>query len=112
MSEPRHLKCSCEKCGAHIEFPADGIGVTVDCPHCGQKTTLYADDPGIAVTSSGKSTLKTPKKLPAVVVSVLLVIILAGAGVALYRPKIKARPPAEPAATKPAVTPPKTNLPP
>ena len=42
MSEKKYLKCPCQKCGSSIEFPAHGIGAAVDCPHCGQKTTLFA----------------------------------------------------------------------
>jgi hypothetical protein len=42
MSETKYLKCPCQKCGASIEFPAHGIGSAVPCPHCGDKTTLFA----------------------------------------------------------------------
>jgi hypothetical protein len=27
-------KCSCAHCGQHIEFPAEGVGMTVPCPTC------------------------------------------------------------------------------
>src|SRR5262245_45143665 len=42
MSAPKFLKCPCHKCGGPIEFPAHGIGIAAICPHCGQKTTLFA----------------------------------------------------------------------
>ncbi|GDY23457.1 hypothetical protein LBMAG56_48040 [Verrucomicrobiota bacterium] len=42
MSEPRFLKCSCAYCGGHIEFPAHGVGMEINCPHCGQSTLLAA----------------------------------------------------------------------
>src|SRR5262245_52459921 len=42
MSAPKFLKCPCHQCGGPIEFPAHGIGVAAVCPHCGQKTTLFA----------------------------------------------------------------------
>jgi hypothetical protein len=42
MSETKHLKCPCGNCGGSIEFPAHGIGSAVNCPHCGEKTTLFA----------------------------------------------------------------------
>lgn len=42
MSESKYLKCLCQNCNGPIEFPADGIGSSVHCPHCGQKTTLFA----------------------------------------------------------------------
>ena len=28
------LKMSCPACEGHVQFPENGIGVTVDCPHC------------------------------------------------------------------------------
>jgi len=40
MSENKFLKCTCTQCGGPIEFPADGIGSTVACPHCGWQTEL------------------------------------------------------------------------
>jgi len=40
MSAISYLKCSCQQCGRHIEFPADAIGTSVDCPHCGWPTEL------------------------------------------------------------------------
>jgi hypothetical protein len=42
MSETSHLKCPCQKCGEAIEFPAQGVGLSVTCPHCGTGTTLFA----------------------------------------------------------------------
>ena len=42
MSEPPHLKCPCQNCGSSIEFPAEGIGAAINCPHCGETTTLFA----------------------------------------------------------------------
>src|SRR5947209_7305430 len=43
MPEPGYISGSCESCGRHIEFPADGLGMSVSCPHCGQSTTLLED---------------------------------------------------------------------
>jgi hypothetical protein len=40
MIEPNHLKCPCQQCGESIEFPADGLGQTAACPHCGSETVL------------------------------------------------------------------------
>src|SRR5262245_49168323 len=40
MSESTHLKCPCQHCGSSIEFPAHGVGLAVDCPHCSGKTVL------------------------------------------------------------------------
>lgn len=51
MSETSHLKCPCQKCGESIEFPADGIGLSATCPHCGEQTMLFV--PVTAETAGG-----------------------------------------------------------
>jgi hypothetical protein len=43
MSDAAYLKCSCSRCGNHIEFPQEAAGATIDCPHCGQSTELHAE---------------------------------------------------------------------
>ena len=45
MSDAKYLKSTCAHCGGHIEFPADGIGSVVPCPHCGWETELRLDAP-------------------------------------------------------------------
>jgi hypothetical protein len=45
MAETKFLKCACDHCGGHIEFPADGIGATIPCPHCGHPTELALEIP-------------------------------------------------------------------
>jgi DNA-directed RNA polymerase subunit RPC12/RpoP len=40
MSDVNYLKCACDKCGNHIEFPEEANGRVVNCPHCGQATLL------------------------------------------------------------------------
>jgi Zn-dependent protease with chaperone function len=40
MNEELLAKCSCSHCGNHLEFPLEGAGATVACPHCGQQTQL------------------------------------------------------------------------
>jgi|GEM_PF-784002 len=32
--------CHCKNCGGGIEFPKDGAGQEINCPHCGKKITL------------------------------------------------------------------------
>jgi hypothetical protein len=39
------LKGECQHCAGHIEFPADGIGQVVPCPHCHQQTELLLPAP-------------------------------------------------------------------
>ena len=34
------LKGACRHCRGHLEFPADALGETSACPHCGETTTL------------------------------------------------------------------------
>jgi hypothetical protein len=41
MPDENLLKCPCQKCGGHIQFPNDGVGQIISCPHCGAKTTLF-----------------------------------------------------------------------
>jgi hypothetical protein len=38
---PGYVICSCNSCDGHIEFPEDGVGQTIPCPHCGLDTTLF-----------------------------------------------------------------------
>ncbi len=26
---------SCPACAGHVQFPEEGMGITIDCPHCG-----------------------------------------------------------------------------
>jgi hypothetical protein len=40
MSETGFFNNRCEKCGGGIEFPANGAGEQIQCPHCQQPTTL------------------------------------------------------------------------
>ena len=43
MSRIHYLKCSCQQCGEHIEFPSDGLGMKILCPHCGGQTQLVSE---------------------------------------------------------------------
>ncbi|HEX4645502.1 MAG TPA: FxLYD domain-containing protein [Verrucomicrobiae bacterium] len=43
MAETKYLKCACQKCGGHIEFPVEAVGTAADCPHCGQRTDLVLE---------------------------------------------------------------------
>lgn len=72
MAHIKYLKCSCLHCRGHIEFPADSIGTTIDCPHCGSKTELYLPEP--VSTDSGSK-----KPLAIAVVGLLIVAVGLGA---------------------------------
>jgi Zn-dependent protease with chaperone function len=43
MSDQKYSIASCENCGGHIEFPAEGAGMRVQCPHCAVETNLIAE---------------------------------------------------------------------
>src|SRR5205807_2063318 len=36
------------RCSGHIEAPAEGAGMWIRCPHCGEKTQLVAPPPKVA----------------------------------------------------------------
>lgn len=55
MPETKFLKCACESCGGRIEFPAEGIGSTVPCPHCGWQTELKLETPLVHPANSKRS---------------------------------------------------------
>jgi len=42
MSNRDFIKGACRQCGGHLEFPADAVGQTITCPHCGNTTVLIA----------------------------------------------------------------------
>jgi hypothetical protein len=51
MSEQKFLKTACEHCGENIEFPAEGLGMAVPCPHCQKRTRLNLPGSSAAVAS-------------------------------------------------------------
>ena len=54
MSQNKFLKCACDHCDGHIEFPADGIGSIIACPHCGADTELVLEVPPVLTTRSSR----------------------------------------------------------
>jgi len=80
MLKIKNLRGECQHCGKPIEFHAEHVGTTAECPHCSQSTELLLPVP--AEESS-------PVRRKAIVFSVIAVIILLGgligAGVALKR---------------------------
>jgi len=55
MSPNKFLKCTCQGCGGHIEFPVEGIGQTIPCPHCGVETELMLESPEPTSAVSSRS---------------------------------------------------------
>jgi Zn-dependent protease with chaperone function len=45
MSDSQFRIASCRHCGQHIEFPAEGAGMLVPCPHCAGETILNEERP-------------------------------------------------------------------
>ena len=71
----KYSKCSCEHCGAHIEFPDDAAGATVACPHCQGQTTL----------STGQLQPERAAKMPAEggrhfgrIAAIMVIVLVAG----------------------------------
>src|SRR5215831_19093898 len=89
--EQNYFKCHCQKCGGHIEFPSNGAGVTINCPHCGKETVL-------GVSASAPALKKSNKVLW---IAIALTVVIGGAVVALLWPqKEKAKPVADPVKTE------------
>lgn len=82
--ETDYFKCACQRCGKHIEFPSNGVGVTVDCPHCGKQTVL-----GVAKDSPATAT-KSKMALWAAL-GLIAVVALGGLGAFLWIQKQKSK---------------------
>lgn len=50
MSESGFGLAACQHCGQHIEFPRDGMGQSVACPHCREETVLEEMTPAVPAT--------------------------------------------------------------
>jgi hypothetical protein len=88
--EQNYFKCHCHKCGGHIEFPSNGVGVAINCPHCGKETVL-------GVSASAPVLKKSNKVLW---ITLVLIAVIAGAVVAFMWPqKEKAKSVADPVKT-------------
>jgi hypothetical protein len=48
-----YSKCHCKNCGGRIEFPSEGAGRTVPCPHCNWPTLLVPDVKAPAAAKKG-----------------------------------------------------------
>ncbi len=79
MQRTKNLKGECSHCRGHLEFPADIIGTTVECPHCGQPTELLLAVPTEERTTSRKAITR------AVIAILVLLLGLAGSLIALKR---------------------------
>ena len=71
MNQTKFLKGECQHCHGHIEFPAESVGLTTDCPHCGKQTELFLAQPKVEPT--------IPR---ATIVYTVIAVIILGAGLA------------------------------
>lgn len=89
-TEPSYFKCHCGKCGGHIEFPSNGAGMTINCPHCGKETVLGVAGNAPVIRKSNK----------ALWITLGLMAVIAGAVAAFIWPqKPKAKAVADPVKT-------------
>lgn len=84
MSGGKYLKCACCHCEGGIEFPPDGIGSIITCPHCGQETELILE------TATDSSNFHHSRKWIVAGVIILIVGVVGSIG-ALITAKILAR---------------------
>lgn len=85
ISGTEYLTGSCTNCGGHIEFPSQGRGQSIECPHCREVTVLDVTAPFPASSAS-------PEKpwifrLILLIVSLASLAIILGAGGYLLIPK-------------------------
>jgi len=80
----KHLKGQCQACGGHIEFPAEAVGTSIDCPHCGKSTEL------MLVLPPQEPTIPRSTIVWTLVTILLLLAGLGGALIALKRAERKA----------------------
>jgi hypothetical protein len=100
MTGMKYLKGECTHCGGHIEFPADAVGLTTQCPHCGKTTELLLATPPEEPAISRKTIIWT--------VVAVIIIILGGIGLSaafkIAQKQLAARqqPPPPPPQTNPS----------
>lgn len=78
MSNASFLKGACSECNGKIEFPAEGRGQKISCPHCGLKTVLVevgANRPAPAAELSAPAR----KGPPSGILVLAALVLLAGA---------------------------------
>ena len=104
MADTKYLKCLCAHCAGHIEFPADGIGMTAPCPHCGWQTELTLEAPAPAAAPSSRS-----RKWVIAGVVILAVGFIAAVGAVMLAQKLVKKQRAQRAAVQSGARPTKAN---
>ncbi len=102
MQQNSYLKCPCQKCGAHIEFPAQGLGQLIVCPHCNQNTNLILAARTPAENSVSKN-LKSRQRM--VLISLGCLGLVAALAVGIFAARKNSLTPPEIVATQPETEP-------
>lgn len=102
MSDTKLLKGECQHCGGHLEFPAEAVGASAECPHCHQTTELVFS---LGETDDPARPARTKTIIFISLACLILLGGLAGALIALKRAKriTEGRPSSHPAAVTNAV---------
>lgn len=98
MLKIKNLRGECQHCGGPIEFHAEHVGTSAECPHCNQPTELLLATPPEEVS---------PLRKKAIVFTVIAILILGGGLIAVKIALMRAkRLQAEHQRAVPAVVPP------
>ncbi len=81
MQRTKNIRGEGTHCGAPFSFPAESIGLTATCPHCGKETELRLVIPELEPALSRKALIL------GIVTIVILIVGLLGSLVALNRAK-------------------------
>jgi hypothetical protein len=70
-------KCACQHCGGHIQFPVQGAGQKISCPHCGQPTVLFLTKMATVEVGGGRAARE--RIYPAFAIAACVVLLAGGA---------------------------------
>ncbi|MGO8676730.1 MAG: hypothetical protein ACLQVX_12765 [Limisphaerales bacterium] len=107
MTPTKHLKGLCTHCRLPLEFPAQSIGLTSQCPHCGRPTELLLAPPPADASTSRRIIVWTAAGVLAVALGVGAPLI----GLKLLQKKLAERGTNQPAAPIPSDAPTNSNSP-
>jgi hypothetical protein len=107
MADTKYLKCLCARCGGRIEFPAEGIGMTAPCPHCGWQTEL-----ALEVSERAPARSRRSLKWAIAGVIILLIGVVGAVSAVLVAQKLAKKSRVRPSTARSSVRPAKTNAPP
>jgi uncharacterized paraquat-inducible protein A len=100
MARTKQLKGLCSHCQVPLEFPAQSIGLTAQCPHCGESTELLLAPPPADTSVSRKIIAWTVAGVLAIALGVAAPLI----GLKFFQKKLAERRANPPAAAIPGST--------